>query len=463
MIDLFYHNSYLNGDKTIVCFEYTRFKMHQQRTSASQSSSPLFKVILLAALIVAGVLPYLLIKAYFGKPIRSKMTTVSEQPLAASEIPPINFKNHWVSIKTRSGDSLATIFKRVGLDAQTLYAISQNKKYANLFSRIQPNQPVEFLIKKQILKRMILQIDSMQRLEVVREKDQYQMKLISKKMEVRENYLTAMVQYSLYSTAKRQNIPYKLVQQMTDIFKQEINFAKDVRGGDRFTIIYKANYIGNKMVSIGEIIAVTYTNRGVSHHALRHVNTAGNVDYFTPDGKSMKPGFSRYPVKFSRINSPFSLSRMHPVLHYNRPHRGIDLAAPMGTPIYATGDGRVESLGYESGYGNVIKIAHHNQLYTTVYAHLQKFQKGIFRGGFVKRGQLIGFVGQSGLATGPHCHYELHVNHQPRNPKTVALPTALPVPSRDLAAFKAHADKIIEHLKLFEEAHLHRKYGHAVG
>lgn len=440
--------------------------MHQQRNSSSHSSALPSKVILLGvvALIIAGILPYLLIKTYFGRPIQSKTVAVSEQQfIGASEIPSINFENHWVSLKTRPGDSLATIFKRAGLSMQTLYAISQNKKYANLFSRIQANQPLELLIKKHVLERMILQIDSMQRLEIYREKNQYQMKLISKKMEVHEKYLTAMVEYSLYSTAKRQNIPYKLIQQMTDIFKQEINFARDVRGGDRFTIIYKANYIGHKMVGVGEIIAVTYTNRGVSHHALRHVNAEGNVDYFTPDGKSMKPGFSRYPVKFSRINSPFSLSRMHPILHYSRPHRGIDLAAPIGTPIYATGDGRVESLGYESGYGNVIKIAHHNRLYTSVYAHLLKFQKGIFRGGYVKRGQVIGFVGKSGLATGPHCHYELHVNHQPRNPKTVALPTAMPVPSRDLAAFKAHADKLIEHLKLFEEAHLHRKKDHAVG
>jgi len=129
------------------------------------------------------------------------------------------------------------------------------------------------------------------------------------------------------------------------------------------------------------------------------------------------------------------------------------------------GDGRVAMMGYENGYGNVIKITHHNTLYTSVYAHLLKFQKGLFRGGYVKRGQLIGFVGKSGLASGPHCHYELHVNHQPRNPRTVALPSALPVPSRDLASFKAHADKLIEHLKLFEEAHLAPKknHNHAVG
>ena len=441
----------------------------QLNFSFNPSAKPSITLIVLA-LIAAGLLSYSLVKTFLARKTNSIARTVITLPevqalpvvveSAIKETPP---EDDWISLKTQSGDSLAGIFKRAGLSSQTLHAITQNSKYTKLLTQIKPNQSLQLLIKKHLLERMILQVNRLQTLEVYREKDHYQAKLSSQKMDTREKYLTATVQYSLYSTAKRHNIPYKLIQQMTDIFKQEINFARDIRGGDRFSIIYKASYIDNTMVSAGEIIAVTYTNRGVTHQALRHVNAAGDVDYFTPDGKSMKPGFSRYPVKFSRINSPFSLSRMHPILHYNRPHRGIDLAAPMGTPIYATGDGRVAALGYENGYGNVIKIAHHNTLYTSVYAHLLKFQKGIFRGGYVKRGQLIGFVGQSGLASGPHCHYELHVNHQPRNPKTVALPTALPVPSRDLASFKAHADKLIEHLKLFEEAHLASKNDHAVG
>ena len=387
----------------------------------------------------------------------------------------------WVSVNARSGDSMATIFKRVGLSMNTLQVLLQNKPYNKSLTRIKPGQSVQFLIKKNTLEQMKLRVNNAQVLEIARSKNQYHFNLTSQTtsvpslsnklqkrspiVEIREKYLTATVQYSLYSTAKRHQIPYKLIQQMIDIFHWEINFAKDVRGGDRFSIIYKARYVDNKLESAGEIIAVTYTNRGVAHKALRHVNTAGDVDYFTPQGKSLKQAFSRYPIKFSRINSPFSLSRMHPVLHYHRPHRGIDLAAPMGTPILATGDGRIEVLGYESGYGNVIKIAHHNKLYTSVYAHLLKFQKGIFRGGYVKRGQVIGYVGKSGLATGPHCHYEFHVNHRPKNPSTVPLPHALPVPSRDLASFKHHADKLIEHLKLLEEAqgHSSKKKYHAVG
>ena len=476
--------------------------MHRQRHSFPDSSSQPSKMIIMVAILVACLLSYIMIKAFFGKkntqyrhqqvallelveakslttitPQEKKSAMTKEKPLEEKKLDKIQSvvkvekpvvkkklsEEAWINLNTRPGDSLAIIFKRVGLSGKTLHAILQNNKHVKLLTRIKPNQSLQLLIKNHQLERMIFQVTKGETLEVVRDDDHYHTTLSSQKTDVRERYLTATVQYSLYSTAKRHNIPYKLVQQMTEIFKREIDFAKEVRGGDRFTIIYKAGYVDNKLVNIGDIIAVTYTHRGVSHHALRHVNAQGEVEYFTPDGQSMKQGFSRYPVKFSHINSAFSLSRMHPILHYSRPHKGVDLAAPMGTPIYATGDGRVQHLGYENGYGNVIKITHHNSLYTSVYAHLLKFKKGIFRGSFVKRGEVIGYVGKSGLASGPHVHYEFHVNHRPRNPSTVPLPHADPVPRRDLAAFKAHADKLIEHLKLYEKSHMKSKTDHAVG
>jgi murein DD-endopeptidase MepM/ murein hydrolase activator NlpD len=469
--------------------------MHRQRHSTLKHPPKYSKLKILAAFLLVCLLPYALLKTFVGKKnnaVRQVTTSpISELQLTATETlsedesptqieapepviqQPIELPKPvektapldevWKDVQTRSGDSLASIFKRVGLNGQTLHAILQKNPHAPLLTRIKPNQSIQFLIKKNQLERMVIKGDHGQSLEVVREHAQFKTTLHAPKKDTRERYLTATVQYSLYSTAKRQGIPYKLIQQMSDIFKREMNFAKDVRGGDRFSIIYQASYVDNQLVSVGDIIAVTYTHQGISHQALRHVNPEGDAEYFTPEGKSMKQGFSRYPIKFLHINSAFSLSRMHPVLHYHRPHKGVDLAAPIGTPIHATGDGKVVHLGYENGYGNVIKIAHHNALYTSVYAHLSKFKKGLFRGTYVKRGEVIGYVGKSGLATGPHCHYEFHVNHRPKNPSTVPLPTANSVPRRDLASFKAHADKLIEHLKLFEEAHLASKKDSAVG
>lgn len=477
--------------------------MHRQRYSYREQPKKPSRLLVLTALLVACLLPFLLIKTFFGKkhsdvahetltlPEQPKVNAPTQQPATLKaekksviskpvektkiieKVPPVVEKKttetikskgeQWINLTTRSGDSMATLFKRAGLSNQILFAVLQKNSQAKLLTRIKPGQSLRFLIKNNQLERMIFDVGHGQLLEVVHENNHYKTILSQPKSDSRERYVTATVQYSLYSTAKRHNIPYKLIQQMTDIFKREINFAKDVRGGDRFTIIYKASYVDNQPVGAGDIIAVTYTHRGISHQALRHVNAAGVVEYFTPDGQSLKQGFSRYPIKFSHINSSFSLSRMHPILHYHRPHKGVDLAAPMGTPILATGDGRVQHLGYENGYGNVIKITHHNALYTSVYAHLLKFKKGIFKGSYVKRGQVIGYVGQSGLASGPHCHYEFHVNHRPRNPSTVPLPHAEPVPSRDMAAFKAHADKLIAHLKLFEQAHLASKKNSNVG
>lgn len=480
--------------------------MTRQRYVLPAHSQKPSKLMMFIASIIACVLPYYLITTFSGKrktnPVKEQVieqvalpTQTPKSPNAKTETaksqeaqsqkksviaepkpepepkpvitkvtePPQN--DGWTTITTRPGDSLAVIFKRMKLSGQTLHQIMNHNRYASTLTRIKPKQALKFLIKNQQLEQMILVINPTQHLDVVAESHGYKttMHQQAQKMETREEYMTATVQYSLYNTAKRQNIPYKLIQQMMDILKWEINFAKDVRGGDHFSIIYEANYKDHRLVSIGDIIAVSYTNRGVKHQALRHESASGEVDYYTPKGQSLKEGFSRYPVKFSRINSPFSLSRMHPILHYNRPHKGIDLAAPMGSPIYATGDGRVDMMGYESGYGNVIKISHHNKLYTSVYAHLLKFKKGLFRGSYVKRGQIIGFVGKSGLASGPHCHYEFHVNHRPKNPSTVPLPHATPVPSSDLAAFKKNADKLIEHLKLFEEAHLDSKQKRSVG
>lgn len=457
---------------------------------APKSSKP-SKIIWVLALVAACVLPYLLVKGFSAKsshqyrrddaheekvvvtpPVAEKKSHNEHEtviPLPAPQLQkavestPNHPIDNWLTLKTSSGDSLSTIFKRVGLSSQTLQEIMQRNPYQSDLTRIKIGQELRFLIKKNELEQLVFKVNDRNTLTITREKGHYLSKLQSRKLDVRDSYLTATVQYSLYSTAKRHNIPSKLIQQMTHIFEREINFAKEVRGGDRFTIIYKASYLDSKMVDVGDIIAVTYTtSRGAVHQALQHVNH-GDVDYFTPEGESMQPGFSRYPIKFSRINSPFSLSRMHPILHYSRPHKGIDLAAPMGTPILATGDGRVEVLGYENGYGNVIKIAHHNRIYTSVYAHLMKFKKGLFRGSDVKRGDVIGYVGKSGLASGPHCHYEFHVNHQPKNPTTVSLPHASSVPSRDLASFKAHADKLIEHLKLYEEGHLASKSNRGVG
>ena len=358
-------------------------------------------------------------------------------------------KDGWTIVKTRPGDSLANVFKRVGLSRQALQAVLNHNPHAKTLAKIKPNQQIQFLMKDMILDQLIFPVSSTQFLVVSREGKNYLSKLQSYKINSHNEYITATIRGSLYSTAKRMNIPYKLIQQMTEIFHWEIDLIKDIRSGDQFSILYQANYVEDKLVGTGDILAVMYTNKGIKHQAIRHVSASGDYDYFTPEGASLKKAFSRYPIKFSHISSSYNLSRYHPILHYRRAHKGVDLAASIGTPIHATGDGHVQLIERHNGYGNMIQITHDN-MYSSLYAHLLKFQKGLAKGDRVKRGQIIGYVGQTGLADGPHCHYEFHVNHQPKNPTTIALPHSSPVPGREMTSFKSKANTLLAQLKLYE-------------
>lgn len=366
---------------------------------------------------------------------------------------PIVNSSEWKIIKTRPGDTLAGVFNRAGISAKTLHAIIKNNPHAKVLAAIKPNQELQLLVNNQTLEKMIMPFTSTQNLVVYKEGNLYKSKINSRKMSSHNHFVTATIQGSLYSTAKRNNIPYKLIQQMTDIFTWEIDFARDVRAGDQFTIIYKAFYIEDKQVGTGDILAVSYKNGGRTFQAVRHTNRNGQSDYFTPQGSGLKKAFNRYPIRFSHISSTFTLSRYHPILHYRRAHKGVDLAARIGTPIQATGDGRIEMIGRQSGYGNMIKI-NHSQIYSTIYGHMLKFQKGLSKGDFVRRGQIIGYVGQTGLASGPHCHYEFHINRQPKNPTTVDLPKSPPISGRELANFKANTNTLLAQLKLYEQGRL---------
>ncbi|MDP1614305.1 MAG: peptidoglycan DD-metalloendopeptidase family protein [Methylococcales bacterium] len=377
----------------------------------------------------------------------------SPQPVKPAKASEPVAKSEWKIVKTRDRDSLANVFNRSGLSAQTLHTIMRENSRIKVLSQLKPNQELQLLINNHTLEKMLIPLTTTQYVVIYREGEHYKSKINTHKMNSHNHFLTATVNGSLYGTAKRQNIPYKLIRQMTEIFSSDIDFAREVRAGDQFTIIYKAFYIENKLVSTGDIIAVTYRNRGKVFQAVRHTNRAGRSEYYTPQGRGLKKAFIRYPIRFSHISSTFSLSRYHPILHYRRAHKGVDLAARIGTPIQATGDGRIEIIGRQNAYGNMIKI-NHSKTYSSIYGHMLKFQKGLSKGSYVKRGQIIGYVGQTGLASGPHCHYEFHVNNQPKNPTTIDLPRGEPITGRELARFKVNTNTLLAQLKLFEEAHL---------
>jgi len=405
-------------------------------------------------------LPARPVKKTVNSPSQSSLTPKPAQivqpgKVVKSSVAPVKTvqENEWTIIKTRDKDSLATVFNRAGLSAQILQAILRDNPHTNALTKIKPDQEIQLQIKKHVLQKMIIPFTSTQYFVVSLENGHYKSKINSRKMNSHNHFITATVQGSLYSTAKRLKIPPKLIQQMTEIFTWDIDFAKDVRVGDQFTIIYKAFYIEDKLVGTGDILAVSYKNRGKTFQAVQHTSRGGQSDYYTPQGMSLKKAFTRYPIRFSHISSSFSMGRYHPILHYMRAHKGVDLAARIGTPIMSTGAGRIDMIGRQNGYGNMIKIKHDGK-YSTIYGHMLKFQKGLSRGDFVKRGQIIGYVGQTGLASGPHCHYEFHINGLPKNPTTVDLPRGLSIVGRDMLTFKSNTNTLLAQLKLYEEGHL---------
>jgi len=251
-------------------------------------------------------------------------------------------------------------------------------------------------------------------------------------VQVREAY--ARIDTSLFEAGSKAGLSDKTIMELARIFGWDIDFAHDIRRGDWFRVLYQAIYRDGKKVDDGPILAAEFVTQGESHRAIRFTDAAGRTDYFHPDGRSVRKAFLRSPVRFDRITSGFSRARKHPILGHRRAHEGVDYGASTGTPVRTTGDGRVVFRGRNGGYGHMVKIRHAGR-FTTVYAHLSRFAN-IRSGQRVKQGQTIGYVGQSGLATGPHLHYEFRVHGRPRNPLKVDLPDAEPLAKKYRQAFR---------------------------
>ncbi|KPK40462.1 MAG: peptidase M23, partial [Gammaproteobacteria bacterium SG8_47] len=251
---------------------------------------------------------------------------------------------------------------------------------------------------------------------------------------------------------QRAGLSDNLIMELAAIFGWDVDFALDIREGDEFAVIYEEHFLDGEKLRDGAIIGAEFVNQGQRYQAVRYTDPEGRGDYFTPDGMSMRKAFLRTPVEFSRISSRFG-TRKHPVLNKFRAHKGVDYAAPQGTPIKAAGDGKVIFAGTKGGYGRTAIIQHGGR-YSTLYAHMSKFARGVRSGKYVRQGQTIGYVGSSGLATGPHLHYEFRVNGVHRNPLTVKLPEAAPISAALKSDFIDHADRLTRQLNAHRESRI---------
>lgn len=356
-----------------------------------------------------------------------------------------------IAFTVRRRDTLERIFRRLKLNLDDLGSMLRLPQVRRSFRHIRPGDKVTVVHDDGAIQSLNRRINETQVLSVTRGDDGFNAEVITTPIETKLAYAGGTVESSLFVAARAAGVgPETILRLANDIFGWDIDFALDIRPGDRFNMIYEQKYRDGQYIGDGRILAAEFVNDGDTYRAVRYTSEDGKIDdYFTPQGRSVRRQFLRAPVDFTRISSNFNLHRRHPILHIVRPHQGVDYAAPIGTRIKAAGDGRVGFVGWKGGYGRVI-ILEHGAGISTLYGHMSRFVRGLHRGERVKQGQTIGYVGRSGAATGPHLHYEYRINGVHRNPRTVKLPDAAPLPTKYMADFQVRAGVLLTNL---EQAH----------
>ncbi|MBX3706890.1 MAG: peptidoglycan DD-metalloendopeptidase family protein [Pseudomonadales bacterium] len=343
----------------------------------------------------------------------------------------------------RPGDSLSAIFKREGLSAQDLHLLMTTDPLAKRLRSIFPGQQLKLTVGADTtLDRFEYAADALQTLVFVRDGDRYVGEEVNREPERIQSFKHGLIENSLFLASQRAGLNDAMTMRLAQIFQWDIDFVLDIRRGDEFSVLFEELYVDGEFIGYGNILAAEFVNRGRSYQAVRYSGAHGDTHYYSPDGRPMRQAFLRAPVEFSRISSNFNMNRRHPLFNRNMPHRGIDYAAPTGTPILAAGDGRVATASRTEANGNYV-ILQHGQTVTTKYLHLSRFAQGLKQGARVRQGQVIGYVGATGWASGPHLHYEFLVNGVHQNPRTVKLPQAEPIPRSEIAKFKAHAAPLL--------------------
>lgn len=364
----------------------------------------------------------------------------------------------WVEYEIQPGDTMAKVFASLDLAPGVLASILSASPEAKQLAELRPGQMLRIRRNDNGgLAELIHERSSVETLRVEADDDGFATVVEEKPVEVRTHAASAVIDSSLFVDGQDAGLSDQVIMQLAELFNWDIDFARELREGDRFSLIYEAAYVEGDKFRDGDILAAEFVNKGKTYRAIRYRDPKGAVDYYSPDGRSKRKAFIKTPVKFSRISSRFTNKRWHPVLKRWRSHRGVDYAAPTGTPVKAAGKGRVDFVGRQRGYGKVIFLQHGDR-YTTVYGHLSRFAKGLKKGDTVRQGEIIGYVGQTGLATGPHLHYEFRVGGKHVDPLSHKLPTAMPLPKQYMADFKRHAEPLVEQLNLVSAPRIAEKH-----
>lgn len=351
----------------------------------------------------------------------------------------------WREFSVRSGDTLSALFRRAGFNDGLMLSVINGDGESSRLQRLYAGETIAFAVDEEgQLQSVRLDRNRLESLLIERSEDGFQGSIVNHEPEIRTAYASGEIEGSLYLAGRKAGLPDRTTMEMAGIFGWDIDFVYDVRRGDSFEVVYEELYLDDERIDTGRVLAARFVNRGREVTALHYTDSEGNTDYYTPDGKNMRKAFLRAPID-ARVSSPFNLQRRHPILDVVRPHQGTDYAAPTGTPIKAAGDGRVSFAGWQGGYGRTVILQHGDNI-TTLYAHMSRLGNGISQGTRVRQGQTIGYVGATGMATGPHLHYEFRVNGVARNSRTVQLPDANPIPQSELARFQAQTGQLVAKL-----------------
>lgn len=359
--------------------------------------------------------------------------------------------------KVRPGDTAYDLLNRLGIEDTSMIDAARTDPDARVvFRQLSPGKTITaYTDREGQLHSLLFPLNDKpdQALELNNAIDGLRVFQKTLPLDTRIEVKFADITYSLFGATDAAGIPDSIATQLVDIFSGDIDFHRDLRKGDRFSVVYESVTNNGKPLRGGRILAAEFVNDGHSFKAVWFQDDNGRGGYYTPDGKSLRKAFLRSPLEFSRVTSGFSMSRLHPVLRTRRPHKGVDYGAPIGTRVKATSDAIVEFTGTKSGYGKVI-ILNHQGPYTTLYAHLSGFAKGLHKGKRISQGEIIGYVGKTGLASGPHLHYEFRINGTFKNPLSVALPGSPPLTNQQMAQFRRESITWLARIDSVQNIHL---------
>ena len=353
----------------------------------------------------------------------------------------------WDKVTVRSGQSLDGIFRQQGFSANTLHRIMTLSKETKQLTKIRPGDLFEFQRHDdKSLKRMRYAIDEAHYLIIDYDGQQALASFEARDMFTEPTETSGTITSSLFLAGKQAGLSDKMVMKLANLFGWDIDFVLDIREGDRFYLVYEKVYRDGSFLRDGEIIGATFVNQGEKFQAIRF-DIDGRTQHFAPDGRNMRKAFLRAPLNFSYISSNFNPKRYHPILKRVKAHNGIDYKAPRGTPVFTAGDGKVIRSAYSKYNGHHVFVQHANSI-VTKYLHFTK--RTVKKGQRVKQGQVIGYVGSTGLAQGPHLHYEFLLNGVHRNPRTVSLPKADPLGKTQMSEFQQQAAPVLSQLSRLE-------------